>query len=80
MLFILGLVVALRLAIAPGRWRRLGKRAPGGSCLETVDRVHLTPQHSLHLVRFRDRGLLVAVHQRGCTLLDNFAWPGEVAR
>ena len=38
--------------------------------LVTVERVALTPQHSLHLVRLGERTLLVAAHPGGCTLLD----------
>ena len=37
--------------------------------LEPMERLALTPQHSLHLVRIQGRELLVATHPRGCTLL-----------
>ena len=37
--------------------------------LETVERVALTPQHTLHVLRLRDREMLVATHPQGCTLL-----------
>jgi flagellar biogenesis protein FliO len=37
--------------------------------LEPVERVSLTPQHSLHLVRVGGREFLVATHPRGCTFL-----------
>ena len=38
--------------------------------LESLDRLALGPQHVLHLVRFRDRALLVAASPGGCVLLD----------
>jgi hypothetical protein len=38
--------------------------------LEPVERLVLTPQHTLHVLRFRDREILVATHPQGCTLLD----------
>jgi hypothetical protein len=38
--------------------------------LETVERLVLTPQHTLHVVRWRDREMLVATYPQGCALLD----------
>ena len=41
--------------------------------LESVERLPLTPQHSLHLVKIRGRELVVATHPQGCALLlENF--------
>ena len=37
--------------------------------LESVERLPLTPQHSLHLVRIAGRELLVGTHPQGCVLL-----------
>ncbi len=37
--------------------------------LESLARVALTPQHSLHWVRAGDCDLLVATHPQGCILL-----------
>lgn len=37
--------------------------------LETVERLTLTPQHSLHLVRVGGSEVLVATHPQGCALL-----------
>ena len=37
--------------------------------LETLERISLTPQHALHLVRVNGRDLVVATHPQGCTLL-----------
>ncbi|MCC7498467.1 MAG: flagellar biosynthetic protein FliO [Bryobacterales bacterium] len=52
------------------------RRAPrkGRAPLETVDRVMLTPQHSVHLVRVADRALLVGVSPGGCVCLERLAW------
>lgn len=41
-----------------------------GRTLESLDRLGLGPQHVLHLVRFRDRALLLAVSPAGCVLLE----------
>jgi hypothetical protein len=37
--------------------------------LESVERLVLTPQHALHLVRIRGREVVVATHPQGCALL-----------
>jgi hypothetical protein len=51
-------------------WRR-----PGGSArsLETIERLALTPQHTLHLVRLQGRAVVVATHPHGCTVLEGCA-------
>jgi flagellar biogenesis protein FliO len=37
--------------------------------LEAVERLVLTPQHSLYVVRVHSRQLLVAAHPHGCALI-----------
>jgi len=37
--------------------------------LESIERLALTPQHALHLVKIRGRELVVATHPQGCALL-----------
>ena len=37
--------------------------------LEIIERLRLTPQHMLLLLRVGDRGFLLAVHPAGCSLL-----------
>ena len=37
--------------------------------LESIERLPLTPQHALHLVKIRGRELVVATHPQGCALL-----------
>jgi len=57
----------------PGRHPFMGgfpRRGPAGArILETVERLALTPQHSLHLVRVGGREVVVATHPQGSTLL-----------
>ena len=44
---------------------------PGQPRLEVIDRLTLTPQHSLHLIRMADRTLLVGLSPQGCNLLES---------
>ena len=39
--------------------------------MEVLERMHLTPQHALHLVRISDRTVLVATAPSSCTVLDD---------
>jgi flagellar biogenesis protein FliO len=43
--------------------------------LKVIERLALTPQHSLHLVRIGDRTMLVAASPGGCSILDGVAAP-----
>jgi flagellar biosynthetic protein FliO len=45
-------------------------RGDGRPRLEVIDRLSLTPHHSLHLVRLADRTLLVGLSPNGCNLLE----------
>lgn len=38
--------------------------------MEVIDRLALTPQHSIHLIRMADRMLLVALSPQNCSLLE----------
>jgi flagellar biogenesis protein FliO len=38
-----------------------------------VERLVLTPQHTLHVVRVNGRELILATHPQGCTLVDTSA-------
>lgn len=56
--------------------RRSGRR------LEVLERLPLTPQHSLHVVRMDGRSLLIGVSPSGCALLESGmgeTGPGESA-
>lgn len=59
-----------RGAIAGAGLVRLG----GEKRLRSIERLPLTPQHSLHLVRFAGRALLVSSSPGGCTLLESKPW------
>jgi flagellar biosynthetic protein FliO len=55
-------------------WARTASRRgadDGLPRLEIVDRLPLTPQHSLHLVRLADRTLLIGLSPNGCNLLES---------
>ena len=47
---------------------RLGRRSPRR--LELVEKLPLTAQHSLHVVRMDGRSLLIGVSPAGCALLE----------
>jgi flagellar biogenesis protein FliO len=53
----------------------------GGSArrVEVLERVPLTPQHALHLVRVSDRVLLIGTAPSGCTLLNEPALAEQAA-
>jgi flagellar biogenesis protein FliO len=49
-------------------------RRPNGAGyprLEVLDRLALTPQHSLHLVRLADRTMLIGLSPNGCNLIES---------
>lgn len=52
-----------------------GARPSGGRVrsLEALERLALTPQHSLHLVRIGGREVVVATYPQGCVLLTERA-------
>ena len=75
------LLVFLLLGMALWKLRQPGSvfrppwRKPGASArsLETMERLALTPQHVLHLVRVQGREVVVATHPQGCTVLSDAA-------
>ena len=76
-----GCVLALLCALV---WvqRRKGalpglSRSKGNKMLELVERMPLTPHHSVHLLRVGDRTLLLGVHSSGFTLLSDDRNPGS---
>lgn len=80
-LFVLGLLGgALYLLRAKGmaRFNSKGLGAfgrQGGRQMQAIERLSLTPQHSLHLVSVGGRTLLVAVSPGGCNVVDGVALP-----
>lgn len=51
-----------------------GLRGSSHRQMESIERLPLGPQHSLHLVRITGRVVLVAVSPGGCSILDGSAW------
>jgi flagellar biogenesis protein FliO len=47
----------------------LWRKSPGPKSLESLERLPLSPQHSLHLVRIEGRVVLLATYPQGCSLL-----------
>lgn len=47
-----------------------GRRGGNGRRLEVLERVSLSPQHALHLVRVADRIVLIGTAPSSCSLLD----------
>ena len=59
---------------------RFGRKSfRGGKQLEIIERLPLTASHSIHLVRFADRTLLIGVAPGGCTLLERSDAPNASA-
>jgi flagellar biosynthetic protein FliO len=55
-------------------------RRKGARRMETIERLALTPQHSLHLVRVGEKTLLVGVSPAGCALLESLPHTPEADR
>jgi flagellar biosynthetic protein FliO len=71
---VLGLLCGSLWLLKRKGWVRTSLRRParpGQPRLEVLDRLALTPQHSLHLVRLADRTLLVGLSPQGCNLLES---------
>ena len=53
-------------------------KVPGGGkrrSMQVIERMALTPQHSLHLVKVADRTMLIAASPSGCSILEGFSEP-----
>jgi flagellar biogenesis protein FliO len=81
-LFVLGLLggglYCLR-AKGLARFNGKGFGPPAARQLQALERLALTPQHSLHLVSVGGKILLVAVSPGGCTVVEGVAVPGATA-
>ena len=74
-----GAVIALLAACLWWLRRRgiaavLRPRRRAGRRLQSVERLPLGPQHTLHLVRMGERALIVGCSPAGCALLAERAW------
>lgn len=71
LLAVCGVLLMLGAAVM---WLR--RRTPRANArrLAAVERLALSPHHSLHLVRLAGRGLLIGVSPAGCALLESGEW------
>ena len=54
-----------------GRISFMGTQIPGHTrSIAAVERLALTPQHMLHVVRLNGREVLIATHPGGCTFVS----------
>ncbi len=62
------------------RSRGLARFSPAGGGrvrqMEILERLPLTPQHSLHLVRLANRTVLVGTSPAGCVMLERIQGEG----
>ena len=84
-LVVLGLLCGALWLLKQKGWARTGlrrNRVDGQPRLEIIDRLSLTPNHSLHLVRMADRTLLIGLSPSACNLLESstVALPSAAAR
>ena len=70
--FVLGLLGATLYWLRGQGMARFSGKALGRGArrMQTVERLALSPQHSLHLVNVDGRALLIAVSPGGCSVLN----------
>jgi len=76
-LFVLGLLGGTLYWLRSKGLARFAVRGIGRSAnrrMQSLERLSLTPQHSLHLVSVGGRVLLIAVSPGGCSVLDGSGW------
>jgi flagellar biogenesis protein FliO len=81
-LFVLGLLGGgLYFLRAKGlaRFNGRGFGRQGVKQMQALERLSLTPHHSLHLVSVGGRTLLVAVSPGGCSVVDSISLPISTA-
>jgi flagellar biogenesis protein FliO len=72
-MFVLGLLGATLYWLRGQGMARFGAKGMGRGAarrMQTIERLALSPQHSLHLVSVSGRVLLIAVSPAGCSVLD----------
>ncbi len=70
-LALLGLAFYWLRAKGVARFALPGMAGSGQRRLQSIERLPLTAQHSLHLVRVAGRLVLIAVSPGGCSVLDS---------
>jgi flagellar biogenesis protein FliO len=79
-IIVIGVLAALGIALYVLRSRGMVRFAIKGigdgnaRQLQSIERLPLTAQHSLHLIRVAGRVILVAVSPGGCSVLDGAGW------
>jgi len=76
-LFVLGLLGGTLFWLRSKGLARFAVKGIGrasGRQMQSIERLHLTPQHSLHLVRVAGKVMLIAVSPGGCAVLDGTGW------
>lgn len=71
--FVLGLLGATLFWLRSKGMAQFSVKGVGrttGRRMQSIERLALTPQHSLHLVNVAGRTLLISVSPSGCSLLD----------
>jgi flagellar biosynthetic protein FliO len=75
--FVLALLAAFLWALRRKGFAKLNVpltgRAGRHKLMQVMERVPLTANHSLHLVRVQDRVLLIGVSPSGCNQLESFS-------
>jgi flagellar biogenesis protein FliO len=77
--FVLALLAAARWSLrrGAGPLRALRSGRQQGKTLEVLDRITLTPQHSLHVVRNGSEQWILATHPQGCSVVQKNRPPGD---
>jgi hypothetical protein len=67
-----GIASISAIASARGKLFSFGKAQGRSKAMVSIEKLTLTPQHTLHVVKIHGREVVVATHPRGCDLLiDN---------
>ena len=66
---VFGLLGTLLWMLRRGGFAAMRTAVRGARSLESIERLALTQNHSLHLVKIRGREVVVATHPNGCAVL-----------
>ncbi len=71
-LAVVGLVswLARRGSVGTFTLRALMRNAESDRQMKLIERITLTPQHSIHLIRTHERDLLLVTHPHGCSVVQ----------